>query len=146
MGRPLRKIDPEQVKALAVIGCTKSEIARMLGCNESIIRRRFAEIFELGDSLGKTQLRRKQHKRAVEDESDSMLMFLGKHRLGQDDKTRVELTGKDGAPLYAEPAPIGEGLKILESLGYVRAIAVPTGDPALSAQSDALTNGIPPAG
>jgi hypothetical protein len=143
MARPLKKIDPEQVKELARIGCSRREVAGVLGCAEATIRARFRAVFEIGDSLGKTQLRRKQHKRAVEDESDSMLIFLGKHRLGQDDKTRVEVTGKDGAPLYVEPAPIAEGLKILESLGYVRAIPVPPLDPV---PSDAASNGVPPAG
>jgi hypothetical protein len=85
VGRPLKKIDPEQVKDLARIGCTKTEAAIMLGCSVDTLDRRFAEFFQLGDVQGKTQLRRRQHLRAVEDGSDNMLQFLGKHRLGQTD-------------------------------------------------------------
>jgi hypothetical protein len=85
VGRPLKKIDPEKVRDLAQIGCTVPEIAAMLGCDPHTIRDRFSQIIELGDAQGKTQIRRKQHLKAVEDGSDSMLQFLGKHRLGQTD-------------------------------------------------------------
>jgi hypothetical protein len=119
VGRPKKKIDPEQVKALATIGCTRREVASMLGCDEGTIRNRFSAVFELGESCGKTQLRRKQHKRAVEDESDAMLMHLGKHRLGQHDRTKtaIEHTGEikviveytdDGDPDPAAPADSGD--------------------------------------
>jgi hypothetical protein len=121
MGRSLKKIDPEQVKELARIGCDKTEIARMLGCHRDTIRDRFSTQFELGEARGKIELRRKQHKRAFEDESDSMLMFLGKHRLGQEDRTKavvehagelrviVEYTDGDPDSAAPEPASIGVG-------------------------------------
>lgn len=105
MGRPLKKIDPEQVKALATIGCTKTEVAIMVGCSVDTIHNRFSAYFELGDVQGKTQLRRRQHARAVEDGSDNMLMFLGKHRLGQkdrDDKADVNALFDDA---LTEPKP-----------------------------------------
>jgi hypothetical protein len=86
VGRKKLPIDPEQVKELARIGCSKREVAIHLGCSEDTIERRFAGFFQLGKVGGKIQLRRRQHERAIEG-SDSMLMFLGKHRLKQIDKS-----------------------------------------------------------
>jgi hypothetical protein len=83
--RLLQAIVGNPLVDLARIGCTKTEAAIMLGCSVDTLDRRFAEFFQLGDVQGKTQLRRKQHLRAVEDGSDNMLQFLGKHRLGQTD-------------------------------------------------------------
>jgi hypothetical protein len=123
MGRPLAKIDPEQITKMAQVGCPAHEIARTLGCSLSTFWKRFRTVYQLAKMDGKRQLRRKQHERAMAG-SDSMLIHLGKHRLGQRD--RVEVTGKRGQALAVSTTevpfdPTG-GLKILESLGYVRAI------------------------
>jgi hypothetical protein len=110
VGRPLKKIDPEKVRELAIIGCTVPEIATMLGCDPQTIRNRFSAIVELGDVQGKIQIRRKQHVRAVKKGSDSMLQFLGKHRLGQTDRLEADLSLVDdhlddaiNAPTEAHP-------------------------------------------
>jgi hypothetical protein len=104
-------IDPEQVKELARIGCNKSEIARMLGCDEGTIRKRFSECFELGDTIGKIQLRRAQHHRATEAQSDTMLIHLGKHRLNQaETKPDLDIDAALNDALNDSPAKTGGDL------------------------------------
>jgi hypothetical protein len=119
VGRPRLNIDPEQVKELARIGCTKTEAAIMLGCSVDTLDRRFAECFQLGDAQGKIQLRRSQHRRATEAESDTMLIHLGMDRLGQKAKADVTSGGQaifqsfddsrdPDLPPPAEAAPVRE--------------------------------------
>jgi hypothetical protein len=91
-GRPRKEIDFEIVRKLAAIGCTNAEIGAWFNCDESTIRGRCSEEVRLGKEDGKTSLRRMQWKRARAG-SDTMLIHLGKHMLGQTDK--VQVTGPD---------------------------------------------------
>ncbi len=79
------------VRKLAFLGCSYYEMGRILGADESVIRRRFAAEKEQAESRGNMRLRRAQLKRALKG-SDTMLIHLGKQRLGQTD--RVDLTTK----------------------------------------------------
>jgi hypothetical protein len=65
----------------------------------------------LGAAQGKIQLRRKQHLRAVEDGSDSMLIHLGKHRLGQKDQSESDVDSlfDDVLEEPSPEAPRGDG-------------------------------------
>jgi hypothetical protein len=85
-GRPKAKIDPEQVRKMAAMGCTQEEIADVLGCDGSVICRRFAAEYTQARSSWKTSLRRAQSIRAIKDRSDPMLIHLGRNYLGQDAK------------------------------------------------------------
>jgi AraC-like DNA-binding protein len=125
MARPKAKIDPDQIREMALIGCSAPRIAQILGCSLRTIHRRFGDVYRQAKFEGQNQLRRKQHERALAG-SDRMLIHLGKHRLGQRD--RVEVTGQRGRALAVTTTEVGpldptNGLKILEQLGYVRAVA-----------------------
>jgi hypothetical protein len=95
MARPLKKIDAEKVRELAEIGCSRREVAGMLGCAEATIRARFRAVFELAECCAKIKIRRWQMN-AAESGSVPMLIHLGKHLLGQEDRPRsiVEHTGE----------------------------------------------------
>ena len=89
-GRPAVEIDLKVLKGLCVIGCTNAEIAAAFSCSERTIEKRrkepdFLEAMERGDSLGCISLRRKQHRAAMRGNT-TLLIWLGKQRLGQKDK------------------------------------------------------------
>lgn len=85
-GRPRKELDPEQVFKLARIGCTQAEIADVFNVSVSTIKRNYATECARAQGEFKTSLRRSQYLRAVRDKSDTMLVHLGKHYLGQADK------------------------------------------------------------
>jgi len=93
MARPLKKIDPELVEKLAMIGCTTSEIAAVCNCSKDTLERRFAAILQKGREMGKSSLRRKQWQ-AAENGNVAMLIWLGKQLLGQRDYQRLEHSGE----------------------------------------------------
>jgi hypothetical protein len=117
MGRPLKEIDPEKVRALASIHCTLEEIGAVLGCSVDTLERRFADIIEKGKLEGKSSLRRKQWEAAsgrdakyddkgnvvmpAKEPNITMLIWLGKQMLGQKDQLQLEAAGKDGSALAA---------------------------------------------
>lgn len=100
-GRPEVLIDLKKLEWLASIGATNREIAAQFGvCEKTIeVRRRkaeFREVMDRGEFLGNISLRRKQHAMALAGDR-TMLIWLGKQRLGQKDK--VDHSGKlDVAP------------------------------------------------
>lgn len=84
MARPKKQISEKLVEDLAGIGCTIPEIAKVAGCSESTIKRRFAPILEKGRAKLKTSIRRHQIQ-VAEKGNVSMLIWLGKNYLGQAD-------------------------------------------------------------
>ena len=96
MGRPkgsIKKIDAEQVRELASIGCTLEEMSRVMRCSESTIKKRpdLREAVDLGSAEMRESLRRMQFRKAREGHV-AMLIWLGKQYLGQ--KDRMEETHK----------------------------------------------------
>ena len=89
-GRPKSDIPGLKVEQLASYGCTNTEIAEYFGVNESTIRRSFAEFLTKGRASGKIKLRQLQMK-AAEQGNVTMLIWLGKQVLGQQDKSEIEL-------------------------------------------------------
>lgn len=116
MPKPLKDIDPEQVRKLAAIGCTHEEIASVVGCSQDTIARRFLEDVEYGRSQGKSSLRRKQWEMAMNG-NVTMLVWLGKQYLGQSDKQTVENTFEDFEVIIgttnANPQPPTGASKVL---------------------------------
>lgn len=92
MARPKKPIDPEQVRKLALINCSYSEIALIVGCEESILHKRFSSVIEEGRAHGKSSLKRKMWQVAMDQGNVSMLIFLSKQMLGYADK--VEQVGE----------------------------------------------------
>ena len=95
MGRPRIQIDVKQVTDLAKQGATHREIADYLGVSRSTISSKFGKDIAKIRALLHIRLRQTQWKTAI-DGSVQMLMFLGKHELGQgvEEKGDVNVTIK----------------------------------------------------
>ena len=93
MGRPLAQIDPKIVAVMASVGCTNTEIADYFGVNETTIRKRFSEILIKERAGEKKKLRTLQWK-AAKAGNATMLIWLGKQKLGQTDKVETKADTK----------------------------------------------------
>jgi hypothetical protein len=78
------QIDPQQLRGLAMTGATDQEIADFLQCPMERLQP-FAALLTQARANRHIALRKKQFALAVEG-STSMLIFLGKHELGQTDQ------------------------------------------------------------
>lgn len=99
MARPQKDIDPRQVEQLAAIDCSYEEMAAVLGCSVSLLHKRFSTVIEKGRAAGRSSLKRQQFKLAM-DGNPTMLIWLGKVRLGQKDTKVVET--RDLPPMIVE--------------------------------------------
>lgn len=130
-GRP-RSIDcdAKTLKRLAALGqlqCTQEEAAASLGVGLRTLKQFFAEYpesreaWQAGRDMGQVSVRRAQYKAGVKDGNVQMLVHLGKHYLGQTDKsetinTVVVLTSEERQKRIMElqekalqlPAPRGD--------------------------------------
>jgi len=105
-GRPVKYVDPEQVKQMAMVGCTNEEMCSILGIALETLKSRFLALINEHRDKGKMSLRRLQLRIAqgtkaeweVDPEtktpvmvrpgmppSPQMAIHLGKHWLGQRD-------------------------------------------------------------
>lgn len=128
VGRPPVPINWDIVRRAAMLHCTPSEIAALMGLHEVSLtqRKEFPGVYKLGWERGKMSLRREQFRRAMNPSlpgSTNILMFLGKQILHQRDYWTGELTGKDGGAIEIADATRPklerlslEELKQLESL------------------------------
>lgn len=90
MARPKKyNIDTTQVQKLAQLGCTNKEMADFFGCSADLLEKSYSEFLTKGRAEQKMRLRQLQW-RACENGNVSMLIFLGKNMLGQQD--RIEET------------------------------------------------------
>tara|TARA_Y100000310_G_scaffold46204_1_gene42931 strand:- start:1250 stop:1648 length:399 start_codon:yes stop_codon:yes gene_type:complete len=92
VGRPLKKIDGDQVEMLSEFGCSSLEISKFFSCDEATVRKRFKDRIATGREKMKMKLRQLQWKHA-ELGNTALLIFLGKNYLGQADKSQLDLTG-----------------------------------------------------
>ena len=94
-GRKPIKIDYEMAEKYSSIMCTQSEIASLLGVSLSTLEHdpEFLRIHKKGMEQGKASLRRMQYS-AAKNGNATMLIWLGKQYLGQNDKQ--EITGLMG--------------------------------------------------
>jgi hypothetical protein len=100
---PMVKFDYNELEKLAYMSASAKEIARFFRCSESTIERRkvddpkFKDALDYGYARGNLNLRRQQMK-AADEGNITMLIWLGKNRLGQTDKidTRLSGTGEHG--------------------------------------------------
>jgi hypothetical protein len=86
VARPRKELDAEAVYKLARLGCTQAEIADVFNVGQATISRNYGSDYARAQGEFKTSLRRAQYLRAVKDKSDTMLVHLGKHWLGQGDR------------------------------------------------------------
>ena len=97
MARPKKyNIDPKQVQKLSALGCTNKEISEFFGCSADLLEKSYSEFLTKGRAEQKMRLRQLQW-RACENGNVSMLIFLGKNMLGQQD--RIEESS------FEEPLP-----------------------------------------
>jgi hypothetical protein len=113
-GRPQIDFDLNIVRKLGVLGCTAAEMASFLGCSERTIDARMADkdgefcaAFKKGLVVTKMSLRRKQLQLAL-DGNVTMLIWLGKQLLGQQNRFEMGTPGLDGREevrftIYASP-------------------------------------------
>ena len=105
-GRPkVHNFDYEQITRLGELMCTKQEIAHVLGCNVSTIKRdqKALEAIETGYSLGKLKLRRAMMRNACENMNAAVQIFLSKNLLGYSDQGQLD--GEASQPLPWNEAP-----------------------------------------
>lgn len=101
-GRKRAKIDLVELEKLAMLYCTKEEIAAWFGYTRMTLDRcekrtpKVREIIERGYAKARISLRRQQVQ-AAERGNPTMLIWLGKQYLGQKDHAHFEHTGRDGA-------------------------------------------------
>ena len=95
MARPKKyNIDTEQVKKLAILGCTNKEIGDFFGCSADLIEKSYSEYLTKGRAEMKMRLRQLQWKSATKG-NVVMQIWLGKQILGQSDIP----VGEDSQPL-----------------------------------------------
>lgn len=103
MPRPKVIIKTSAVRKVAAMQATYGEAASFFGVSTKAFKKalardpRLQRAWDQGQENGKLTLRRKQHRLAST--NATMAIHLGKHYLGQTDKTINEITGKDGGPI-----------------------------------------------
>jgi len=112
-GRPRAKLDPVEVEKLARIGATQREIAAWFKISKATVERhlrnpKLREMFERGNAAFDLSVRRKQAELAMEG-NVTMLIWLGKQRLGQRDRLDTEHSGSEGKPIPVIVLPALQG-------------------------------------
>lgn len=87
MARPQKQIDAKEVIEMVSNGSKNTELAEYFGCSVDTLTRRFADEIRKGKHLLKGSLRKAQVYAATKEHNPTMLIWLGKQYLGQNDKT-----------------------------------------------------------
>lgn len=103
MARPKKEIDEDTVRKLAMINCSYAEIAAVVGCDESTLTRRFAQVIKEGREQGKMSLKRAMWKNAVDKGIPVMQIFLSKQMLGYRDQPIPEGESEQDYPDVPNP-------------------------------------------
>ena len=98
MPRPKAEINWNEAQRLVEAGCDGVECASYFGIDPETFYNRckedlnmgFTEFLRQNRSKGNALLKAKQFEAALKDKDRGMLIWLGKQRLGQTDKTHVE--------------------------------------------------------
>ena len=111
MSRPEKIIDWELVDKLLIAGCHGTEIAANFGMHPETFYKRVVDKFEIGfseylqlkRSQGDSLLRNAQFEKALE-KDNTMMIWLGKQRLGQKENHEISI---DSATLGEFTASMG---------------------------------------
>lgn len=95
------QIDEKQVEQLAFLGANLEQIGAFFGLKKSCIQNRFGKIIAKGRAQGDAQLFNWQWK-AAKAGNVTMMIWLGKQRLGQCEKIEQKITGKDSIKVTLE--------------------------------------------
>ncbi len=90
-GQPKKVLDKKLIHDLAMIHCTKKEIATICGCSIETLYANYSDVLQKGDDEGKKSLKRMMHEKAMKGDT-TMLIWLSKQRLGYRDKQPDEAT------------------------------------------------------
>jgi hypothetical protein len=93
VGRPHKVINIQELKDLASVQCTNTEIAAALHINIDTLHDNYSDLIKEYREAGKQSLRRAQWKKAVEDGNPTMLIWCGKFHLDQ--KEEINFTGTE---------------------------------------------------
>lgn len=85
MSRPKQIIKEEDVSKLALDGCSTSEIALIVGCNDRTLLNRFSKLLAKKRAERRQWLREQQNE-AAKKGNPTILIWLGKQELDQVDK------------------------------------------------------------
>lgn len=99
-GRPKIEINKDEFEKLCAIWCNEEEIAGWFNCSVDTLGRwckrtyaiTFAEVYSQKASKGCVSIRRKQFELA-QSGNVSMLIWLGKQKLGQSDEVKQPVAG-----------------------------------------------------
>ena len=116
MGRRKKPIDWDIAKRLCECHCTRQEIAAKLGVAVTTMKERcfnengitFEQFYNDGVKTGNASIRAVQYSKALKGDN-TMLLWLGKNRLGQTDRHEVEINAK---PFIIENPQGGEAIKL----------------------------------
>jgi hypothetical protein len=105
------EINWDKVDKLLEAGCDGTQIAAYLGCHEDTLYIRCQDEKNMAFSAYKAQKRAKgdsrlltaQYDAAINDKDKSMLIWLGKQRLGQTDKSKQEIDIPQMRPVIITP-------------------------------------------
>ena len=90
-------------RAMAGFGLPHADIAVLLDVDGETLREHFMRELKLGEAEGAAKVAQTLFMLATRDKNVSACIFWAKSRMGWSEKTGVEITGKDGAPLEAGP-------------------------------------------
>lgn len=104
-GRPPKSAKLSQIRALAAIGCTQTEMAAVCGMNKDSFTQLkknnhplVSDVIKFGRAEGTTSLRRRQHEVAMAGDTH-MLKWLGKNRLNQSERIIAHTESSTGDTL-----------------------------------------------
>jgi hypothetical protein len=102
VGRPEIPVDENVVRRLAQAGVPVTDISHIVGLSRTRLYERFGTLLDKSAAEGSVSLRIKQHALALNG-NVTMLIWLGKNRLGQSDKQ--EIGGPNGTPVQINNPP-----------------------------------------
>ena len=112
-----------------MLHCTGEECASLLDIDYDNLNKHliaeghggFTEYFKKHSAGGKMSLRRRQWRKAIDDDNTTMQIWLGKQNLGQSDRSKTEITGKDGGPVQQQVStgPVDMSQYTTEELEFI---------------------------
>lgn len=100
-------IDAEQLKDLARIHCSVTEMADIIGCETSALKNHYSGVINAARAEGRAALRRRQYEMAMV--NPQMNIWLGKQILGQRDQIGV---GNPDGSAFPDAKPLPEPVTV----------------------------------
>ena len=95
---PEIEIDSSEVYKLAAVGCTVTEIAKIMGCSTDTIHRRFQKVIDEAKNLTLSKIRAVLLEEGLQNRNPMILKHLADRYLGSVDSPLVELKASEAAP------------------------------------------------